>query len=155
MQIDAQIYGAASDPFKLAALRAMQRVRAECLRDPTAPSCGVTEPQRAKFDNFLFLSSKHTWGRGCAASGANTSWSNTEFDRARAVEDKTSDSSFASCERGWDEQRLQLSMAVDSVRGTAFGARVAAEMAALRPAKPRLSGYKALPKINYEESQVI
>lgn len=127
----------------------MQRVRAECVRAPKTPSCSTTELQRTEFDSFLFLLSKHTWGRGCAASGVNTSWSNGEFDRTRATEDKTSDSSFASCERGWDEQRLQLSKAVESVRGSAFGTRVAAEMAALRPATPQLSGYKAVPKSNW------
>ena len=80
---DSWIYGAASDPWKLAALRAMQRVRAECLRAPETPSCAVTESQRGEFDSFLFLLSKHTWGRGCGASAVNTSWSNVEFDLTR------------------------------------------------------------------------
>ena len=45
------------------------------------------------------------------------SYSNKEFDALRASENKSSDQSFAACERGWTEQRLQLNRGVAALKG--------------------------------------
>ena len=97
--------GAASDPYKLAALRAMQRVRTACLHSPEDPGCEMTGPMRAKFDNLLLMLSKHTWGRGLGAESVNTSWDNKAFDLARESQDRSLDTSFAAAERAWDERK--------------------------------------------------
>ena len=52
---------------------------------------------------------------------------------------------FAAAERGWDEQRLQLQSAAVAVEGSRFGARIAAELAALRPVLPQTVGYTQIP----------
>ena len=83
-------------------------------------------------------------GRGCGTPPH--SWSNAEFDALRKTENTSSDASFAACERGWTEQRLQLWRGVNALEGTAIGRRVAAALAALTPAAPSLRGFRPVPR---------
>lgn len=57
---DTWVYGVASDPYKVAALRMMQRVRTACIAAPADASCQATPAHMARFNEKLFLLSKHT-----------------------------------------------------------------------------------------------
>ena len=147
---DTWIYGVQSDPWKVAAFRAMQREWTEC--SPSKPAgerptfCdGATPQQLDDVAEYLLLAGKHTWGRGCGAGNTPHGWLNDEFAELRRTENKTSDQSFASCERAWAEQRMQLQAAAAAAAGTELGRRLSASVTALTPEAPNTTELTPIP----------
>ena len=56
---DAWIYGVPSDPLKMARLRAVTRVRDDCI---ARGECDITSPAMRAFDRLLVKVPEHTWG---------------------------------------------------------------------------------------------
>ncbi|KAL6758170.1 hypothetical protein V8C86DRAFT_1553898 [Haematococcus lacustris] len=79
---DTWIHGAASDPYKLAGLRAAQRARAACI------AAGDCDPQEAAMRNASRLLAKvaeHTWGLAIQQLDNWEAWSNQELDALAAA----------------------------------------------------------------------
>ncbi|KAJ9508730.1 hypothetical protein QJQ45_028022, partial [Haematococcus lacustris] len=79
---DTWIHGAASDPCKLAGLRAAQRARAACI------AAGDCDPQEAAMRNASRLLAKvaeHTWGLAIQQLDNWEAWSNQELDALAAA----------------------------------------------------------------------
>lgn len=143
---DTWIYGISSDPWKLAGFRAMQRDWLRCAEARAdAPGCGLPPQQLDRVAEYLLLAGKHTWGKGCAAAGLDHGWDNIAFARLRRTENRSNDASFASCERGWAEQRMQLAMAAAAAAGSPLGRDINASIAALSPRPPSVVEFDALP----------
>ena len=153
---DSWIYGIQSDPWKVAALRAMEREWSKCLpaaaRGSTTTECGVTDKQFNSVGEFLLLAGKHTWGKGCEGGNLPTDWDNAAWAKVRKAENKTGDASFASCERGWTEQRMQLAAAAEAAAGTPLGQALTAEVSKLTPIAPELSGLHAVPAASWGDT---
>jgi hypothetical protein len=97
---DSWIHGAASDPHKLARLRALQRLY-DGWEDALTPA-------RRAFGRGLTLVPEHTWGVDIKSYLRDeTAWDRAAFDRLRA-----SDHRFAYTEQSWAEQRAYLDEAV-------------------------------------------
>lgn len=119
---DTWIHGAASDPWKLAALRALCRLHARWRGEARPPPARAAEP--------LLLLAEHTWGLDAKTHLADwTHWANADFRRVRAT------APFRRMERSWLEKR---SLVRGAVRALGRGRRAGEARAALREldAKP-------------------
>ena len=153
-----QLEGIQSDPWKVASMRAMEREWSACLPPASRESpskCGVTDKEFNRVGEFLLLAGKHTWGRGCGAGNLDHAWGNKAWAIARASENTSSDTSFASCERGWTEQRMQLAAAAEAAAGTPLGGKLSAAVAALAPVAPDLAGLDAVPVAQWADRIVL
>lgn len=101
---DSWIYGAASDPVKLARFRALQRLF------DTFEDEGLTEARLA-FGRGLCMVAEHTWGVDIKTYLRDeTAWDRARFDAAR-----TSDYRFTFSEASWAEQRAYLDSAISAL----------------------------------------
>jgi hypothetical protein len=98
---DSWIYGAASDPDKVARFLALQRLYGEMANE------GLT-PERQAFGRALGLVPEHTWGVDIKSYLRDeTAWDRPAFEVARA-----NDRRFTFTEGSWTEQRAYLEQAV-------------------------------------------
>ncbi|EAR51093.1 hypothetical protein OG2516_18025 [Oceanicola granulosus HTCC2516] len=103
---DSWIYGAASDPQKLAGFRALQRVYDDFAAE------GLTAPRRA-FGRELAMVAEHTWG-----VDIKTYLRDTEaFDPPKFRAARATDYRFRFAEASWAEQRAYLDTAIASLDG--------------------------------------
>jgi hypothetical protein len=106
----------------------------------------VTDEQFNAVGEFLLLAGKHTWGKGCGGGSRPYAWTNVQFEALRRSENVTDDASFASCERAWAEQRMQLAAAATAAAGTPLGHTLTTEVAKLTPTTPTVDGMVHVPK---------
>ena len=117
---DSWMYGSASDPFKLGAFRAMQRLRSKCV---ATPSCAAAEAGGlGGFSHLMHKLGEHTWG-GSYAGHMNITqpdhdWGNDAFEKARAqslAHAAGSDPFYRVAQATWDEQRAFVDAALDAL----------------------------------------
>jgi len=100
---DSWIHGAASDPLKLAQLRALARLYESWAGAPT--------PGQAAFARDLCMVAEHTWGVDIKTYlRDDTAWDRPAFEAARR-----SDYRFAFTERSWAEQRAYVDTALQAL----------------------------------------
>jgi hypothetical protein len=106
---DTWLYGASSDPRKLALLRLYMRARrAALMKQEMAEKYEKPEerePGMDRFSDLLIKASEHTWGGGrglWTGQYASTGWTNRDFDLARTT---VAREYFRREEDGWHEQR--------------------------------------------------
>lgn len=153
----AGMYGCASDPLKLAKMRALQR---EFTRCHEAGACGVE--QEPGIDDFIHYSLKlfeHTWG-GSTASHMNVTRTEVQHvwtaDQLRAAQASKNFKFIEKLQATWDEQRLFLDKAVASLDGhghSALSAKIRKEFSALAKEVPNAATLKArnLTKVGSRE----
>ena len=163
---DTWIYGAASDPLKLAMMRAMMRERTACV---AALRCGpAEEPHLEEFTRLLLKLPEHTWGGcGCAhmdLAMPTTAWSAAALRAARADQSPRRDPFYDAMEKTWDEQRAFVFAALDALElggaRSALAATLRAELATLRAAPPSAAraaalGYSALPSAQWAQPHAL
>jgi hypothetical protein len=122
---DSWIYGAASDPLKLAMMRAMMRAHSACHRANRCTS--AHEPGIAKFQQYALKLAEHTWG---GSTGAHMNISSEEVSDVWTVDQMASaaqsNGTFRYIEKlqaSWDEQRLYIDSALASLAATSTGTR--------------------------------
>ena len=164
---DTWIYGAASDPLKLAMMRAMMRARAACV--------AAEEPNLADFTRLLLKLPEHTWG-GCGCAHMDLAMPTVAFTAidlaaARANRSTNRDPFYTVMETTWDEQRSFIAAALSALDDTpttaasttaapsksALGTALRAELAALQAPPPSASsaaaaGYTAVPRTRWSET---
>lgn len=140
---DTWVYGVASDPLKLAQMRAMMRARAGC-----DAACAAAEPGYDEFSRFVMKLPEHTWGScGCGhmhTSPPTDAWS--QADLARAIGAAGNTSFYAIEHASWVEQRAFVKLAVEALGGSGEGvgsggksalqAAIVAEFSALQAPAP-------------------
>ena len=102
---DSWIWGAASDPLKLARLRAWQRQSEACVASGAAECSAATSPAASPFYNASRLALKgteHTWGVSITHYGdeKDKHWSNAEFAPRRNTSEN-----LRKMAASWEEQR--------------------------------------------------
>ena len=114
---DTWMYGCASDPVKLAKMRAMQRAYSSC---HAAGQCGTEhEPNIFSFQHYALKLFEHTWG-GSTAAHMNISrteiesvWTAQQLAAAKIRGPGQSKYKYINkLEATWDEQRLYIDKAV-------------------------------------------
>ena len=179
---DTWIYGAASDPLKLAMMRAMMRARAACIARG-ASTCAAEEPKLADFTRLLLKLPEHTWGGcGCAhmdLAMPTDSFTAIDLAAARANRSTSRDPFYTVMETTWDEQRSFIAAALSALDDTAssdaattaaataattaapsksaLGTALRAELAALQAPPPSAAsaaaaGYAAVPRARWSET---
>eukprot|EP00948_MAST-09A_sp_MAST-9A-sp1_P004169 g4169.t1 len=127
---DVWIQGIASDPYKMAYNRALNRVLAECVKE------GRCDPFDKKIQNstrLLLKTPEHTWGLPNIYSNGVTddiNWRNDLFEKAR--HGGILQAGYTDCEEGWREQRSFNNYALDALRGHPIYAEAKAAIDELR-----------------------
>ena len=113
---DTWMYGCASDPLKVAQMRAMQRAFAACHH---AGRCSASsEPQIEKFLHYTLKLFEHTWG---GSTAAHMNVSRSEVERVWTVEQLAQAKTegrykfINKMEATWTEQRLFIDKALNSL----------------------------------------
>ncbi len=121
---DSWLYGAASDPLKVAVMRLFMRHHAACVK---RTGCVASEHGFSNFTRLLLLVGKHTWGGHTLEVGDTTHYTAEQLREVR-----WSQPDFIVQELSWDEQRLEL-WAVRKVLGasSALGKAIDVELAQL------------------------
>jgi hypothetical protein len=134
---DTWIYGASSDPLKVAQFRAASRLYGACMREGGLSAClGDSSPQSERalrsFERQLMMVGEHTWGYELGHIKYRF-WENAELAAATRA-----DPLVNSTVGTWLEQRAFIAHAVASLpRGAPLAAALARELAALvAPAAP-------------------
>jgi len=133
---DTWIHGAASDPWKLAALRALSRLHVRWRSEAVAAG---QRPPPARAAEQLLLLAEHTWGLDSKTQlGDWNHWSNAGFRRLR------SEPAFRRMERSWQEQR---GYAREAVRALGRSRRATEARVALRELVPRPAPRRGLQRL--------
>lgn len=133
---DVWIQGISSDPPKMAAYRALSRVRAKCLAEGR---CNAADPVLRNSSFFLVKPGEHTWGLpGTNDASASSAWPNAAFDKVRG------NPAYQDNEHAWAEQRQFNELAVEALGDHPLAAEARAALAELEPAAsidPTAEGY--------------
>lgn len=121
------VFGTASDPGKLSAFRALERVMERCADCSVDSSAGFRN-----FTRFLHKNPEHTWGLscrvldGCSGPAAVTNWQNADFYKALS----SPNSSYHTMEESWREMtRWGVDAPQDALKAAAaVGDRQAADL---------------------------
>ena len=134
---DTWIHGIGSDPIKVSQYRELLRLRTEWLAsDPVMQ----TDPLFDHFQRRLLLVPEHTWGMDEKTFlGDHENYSPAEFSAARDLPN------FRTFEASWAEKRAYISAAVDALGDTPLAGEALSRLAAIRPHRPDLSNWDALP----------
>jgi hypothetical protein len=147
---DTWIYATASDPWKTAAFRGLQRLRSRWIREGNPAVAG---PAFHRFSRELLSVAEHTWGMDQKSYLADyENYARKDFEKARAIDTVIDgvpdDCSFAReyaqgkvqsyrlIEASWYEQRAYLHKAVAALRGTPLEGEAAEALNAGAPERP-------------------
>ena len=124
---DTWIFGASTDPVKVAMYRAASRLRAACV---TEGRCTADkEPKLADFERLLIKVSEHTWGWNDGSLRTPKDYSNKALASKLA-----SDKQYQTAVLTWLEQRSFVPNAVRALgNGSALGKAIQEEFAAMTP----------------------
>jgi hypothetical protein len=125
---DTWIHGDATDPVKVAQLRALMRLRRGWLAEGRIDRA---EERYKDFSRGLMLVTEHTWGLDEKVHLAD--YENYAADRFQAAR---SEPNFLKMEESWSEQRGYITQAVDALAGTDLQAEAQAALADLQPERP-------------------
>ncbi|XP_046330094.2 uncharacterized protein LOC124113675 isoform X1 [Haliotis rufescens] len=134
---DTWIQGSASDPMKVAMMRAFFRTRTNCLLKAStgnASSCPNDE-QMYNASRFLTKLGEHTWG--IAQAGDLINWENDIF--YKFLENQTS--LYMQGPLSWIEQRQFNDLALDALGDHPLAEQVSAEWKQLRASIPDFTDY--------------
>ncbi|MCD7774038.1 MAG: DUF5054 domain-containing protein [Clostridiales bacterium] len=127
---DTWIHGAASDPYKSAALRTLMTLKTKWLRDG---SMKKGSREYAEFSDCLLCIAEHTWGADSKIFLADYShYLKKDFLVARKEDKK---GAYAAIEKSWTEQREYIDSAVNALSDE-HGIEAKNALEALRPEKP-------------------
>lgn len=153
------MYGCASDPIKLAKMRAMQRAFTACY---AAGQCGTKhEPNILSFQHYALKLFEHTWG-GSTAAHMNISrteigsvWTAQQLAEAKARGPGRSKYKFINkLEATWDEQRLFIDKAVAALGAESpLRAAIDREFATLTAPVPSIGQLRAEGFVAVAQSQ--
>ena len=129
---DTWIYGADSDPLKVAQYRAVLRLRSECI---ARGECDPTDPQFQTFERLLIKLGEHTWGWNGGQSRIKD-WSNPEFQQALAT-----DPNFYTSPWTWSEQRMFIDNAIQALPDSHFKSALLAELSEIQPTRVDQTGF--------------
>jgi hypothetical protein len=157
---DTWIHGAGSDPWKMAAFRALSRLRLRWLAEcPILPQCEWFQ----QFSERLLCIPEHTWGLDEKTHLADyVHYARPDFEAALAEDVVAEDAvpagtpyaKFRSTERpprystfaaSWEEQRDYLRQVVEAVYPT-YRRQAQAALAAVTPARAPREGYERMKK---------
>ena len=132
---DTWIHGVASDPTKLARYRELLRLRAEWIKNGTL----ITgDAQDLAFLERFSLAAEHTWGTD------TKTWLDFDHYTPSALAGMLDNPKYRTVTGSWVEKRKDIDDGVAALPAT-LRSQAEARLAALAPAKPDLSGSKALP----------
>jgi hypothetical protein len=127
---DTWIHGDATDPTKVAQLRALMRLRREWLANGRIRR----EDELYKgFNRGMMLVTEHTWGLDEKVHLAD--YENYSAERFQAAR---SGAAFRKMEESWQEQRAYLTQAVDALADTGLQAEARTALAEVQPVRPNL-----------------
>lgn len=134
---DTWIYGYASDPKKMASLRAFSAMRDKCLHEGW---CVLDDPRIFNSSRFLLKLSEHTWGYYAITGDGNPPyWSNEEFELHRNA------SGFQVAAQSYVEQAQYVDWALQALGNHPLAAVVETELLNLVPTRPLLGGLQSIP----------
>jgi len=135
---DTWMYGAASDPLKMAQNRALQRTWIECL-DGGEAACQFSDPVIQNMSFFLLKAPEHTWGTpGIEGWGSGDDYSVLRFRK------NLTSRAYMSAAASWAEQRFFNELAVRALeeKDHPLAARARAAVEVLETVKePDMTGY--------------
>jgi hypothetical protein len=144
---DTWIWGAGSDPVKVAQMRAIHRLRTSCeAAGQCKPALGA-DPAYYNFSRQLQKNLEHTWGISVFHYGnlQNSNWTNEEFHADLAANNSNLDYFVQS----WIEQRnygVHYPLEALTQGGHPLAAKIEAEFIRMEPTIPATAGLKAIPK---------
>jgi hypothetical protein len=123
---DTWIHGAATDPWKIAALRELSRLRRAWLASGRLAPDGR---RHEEFSRALLCVAEHTWGLDVkGAIGADPRYAAADFARLRR------EAPARRLERSWREQRGYIRQALATLGSSPLATEARAALRALRPA---------------------
>ncbi len=155
---DTWIHGTASDPWKVSAFRALQRLRTGWL---AAGRARPDDPRLQRFSRELLCVAEHTWGMDSKVHLADyRNYRRGDFERARRDDAAAGEipaglasaepyrrlgapQSFRKIEASWQEQRAYLLRAVDHLGRTSLGRQAARSLRECTPT--RATGGRSIP----------
>ncbi|XP_060073816.1 uncharacterized protein LOC132553577 [Ylistrum balloti] len=129
---DTWIQGSASDPRKVAEMRALMRVRASCLENR---ACSLTDDRFYNSSRFLLKLGEHTWGLDSVFDRIH--WTNDEF--YKMLDNGTQN--FVNGVLSWQEQRAFSYIGVDALGDHPIAKNMQAELAQIPATKPSINDY--------------
>ena len=139
---DTWIYGASTDPLKVAWYRAAARLRAACLAggDCTADK----EPRLADFDRLLIKVSEHTWGWNDGSLRSPKDYGNDALAKSLAT-----DAQYQTAVLTWLEQRSFLPNAVRALGAdSALREQIEQEFEQIAPRPFDATGFEDAPSLD-------
>lgn len=137
---DTWIHGVGSDPQKVAAFRALLRLRRGWLADGRA---APDDLQLRRFERTLLLVPEHTWGLDVKTHLAD--WTHYDAREFAAVRKQPN---FQLMEESWQEQRGYLDQAVNGLTDRALRQEASACLAGLAPSRPALDGLHSIRSLD-------
>ncbi|KAL4235485.1 hypothetical protein ACF0H5_007120 [Mactra antiquata] len=135
---DVWIQGAASDPLKVAQLRALYRVRRKCFKDGR---CTLDDPRIYNSSRFMLKLSEHTWGSDGGFLDV-IHWTNDQFYKILGQPNNE----FYNATIYWDEQRYMTQLAIEALGNHSLVQDIYTEFNNIKAQLPNIDGMKKLEK---------
>ena len=130
---DTWIQGVASDPRKMAELRAAMSGLEMCMQNL---ECELSHSQVRNATRFLVKLPEHTWG--LPDVGDNVNWSNAAFTKAQNLPN------YVNCAQSWLEQRNFLDITLQASEGHPLYNYIFKALQELVPSPPSLAEYSSV-----------
>lgn len=129
---DTWIQGSASDPRKVAEMRALMRVRAACLENT---GCSLSDDRLYNSSRFLLKLGEHTWGLDSVFDRIH--WTNEQF--YKMLDNGTQN--FVNGVLSWQEQRAFSYIGVEALGNQPLAKNMMAELSQIPATRPDMKDY--------------
>ena len=132
---DTWIEGTASDPRKVAEMRALMRARTKCLEIETA--CSLSDSRIFNSSVLMLKLGEHTWGLSSVFDTIH--WSNEQF--YTMLEDKTKNINLTHGVLSWQEQRNFSYLTIDALGSHTLATQMKHELSQIDAKFPDTTGF--------------
>lgn len=130
---DTWIQGSASDPRKVAEMRAVFRARTKCLQSESG--CSLSDPRFYNASVFFLKHGEHTWGLSSVFDSHH--WSNDAFYPIMS----NLSYGFVNGTLSWQEQRNFTNLGLEALGNHTLATEIVHQLGLIQAKKPNMSGF--------------